>query len=96
MTQNPENDQNTGETDAADAADETAARVLEKLRSFVAALDDDERAMLAALLAPGVATAYAESDGEVVGFGMGPWSPDRLPESLATQIRGKGLRVEFD
>jgi len=87
MTDLPEHDHpNDGST-------ETAARVLEKLRVFVASLDDDERAVLAALLAPGVASAYIESD--VVGFGMG-WSPDRLPESLATQIRDKGLRVEFD
>jgi N-acyl-D-aspartate/D-glutamate deacylase len=48
------------------------------------------------LLAPGVANAYSETEGEVVGFEMGTWSPDRLPKSLATQIRDKGLRVEFD
>jgi hypothetical protein len=88
----------TTEHDSQDAGDdETAARVLEKLRTFVASLDDDERAVLAALLAPGVASAYADPDREVVGFTMeGGWSPDRLPESLASHIRGKGIRVEFD
>ena len=75
---------------------EVAARALDKLAAFVASLDDDERSVIAALLAPGVATAYAEPDKEVVGFEMGGWSPDRLPESLATQVRGKGIRVQFD
>jgi hypothetical protein len=87
----------TDQTDRTPDSGDTAARVLEKLRTFVASLDTDERAIMAALLAPGVAHAYAEPEGEVVGFTMGAgWSPDRLPDSLTSQIRDKGLRVEFD
>ena len=66
--------------------DAVASRLLEKLRAFVGSLDDDERAVMAALLAPGVASAYTsetapdaragETDNghhaepDVVGFGL--------------------------
>lgn len=81
--------------------DEVAARVLEKLRVFVASLDDDERAVLAALLAPGVASAY-EDEPEVVGFSSDAttpsvgWRPERLADSLAARVREEHLRIEFD
>ncbi|MCB0993710.1 MAG: hypothetical protein KDB21_01370, partial [Acidimicrobiales bacterium] len=68
--------------DETGAADEgtAAAQLLDKLRAFVAGLDDDERALFATLLAPGVAQAYAPDDeDEVVGFGSA-WLPQRLPE----------------
>ncbi len=78
------------------STDPTAERALGKLRTFVAALDDDERAVVAALLAPGVASAYAEPDADVVGFEMTGWSPERLPDSLAARIRAQHIRVEFD
>ena len=71
---------------------EAATRLLEKLRGFVAdQLDDEERALLAVLLAPGVAMAYPSD--EVVGFGA-DWRPDALPEALAEALRRGGLRVE--
>jgi hypothetical protein len=89
--------------------DAVAARLLEKLRVFVGALDDEERAVMAALLAPGVASAYTgpELEPEVVGFGMNStpperdgaeraWSPERLPDSLTDRIRDQGVRIEFD
>jgi hypothetical protein len=80
--------------------DAVATRLLEKLRAFVGALDDEERAVMAALLAPGVASAYTqpEPEPEVVGFGMGTsvWQPERLPESLTGRIRDQHLRIEFD
>jgi hypothetical protein len=80
--------------------DAVATRLLEKLRAFVGALDDDERAVMAALLAPGVASAYTEPEPEpeVVGFGMGTavWQPERLPDSLTGRIRDQHLRIEFD
>jgi hypothetical protein len=75
---------------------EPAARLLEKLRAFVTdQLDDDERALLALLLAPGVALAFPEADGEdeVVGFGV-DWRATSLPDALATTLREGGLRVE--
>lgn len=68
--------------------------MLAKLRHFVATqLDDEERALLGALVAPGVARAYAAPDPEVQGFGGG-WSPDDLPRALATALRDVGVRVE--
>jgi hypothetical protein len=78
------------------AADPAAERALEKLRVFVASLDDDERAVVAALLAPGVASAYAPPEADVVGFGMTGWSPERLPDTLAARVRAQHVRVEFD
>jgi hypothetical protein len=80
--------------------DLAAARVLAKLREFVAGLDDEERAVMAALLAPAVASAYDESERagsqDVVGFGMSSWSPEDLPDSLSARIRAERLRIEFD
>ena len=69
-----------------------ATRLLEKLRTFVAEdLDAEERALLAVLLAPGVAMAYP--DDEVSGFTV-DWRANALPEALATVLRDGGLRVE--
>ena len=54
--------------------EEAAERLLSKLRAFVAEqLDEEERALFAALVAPGVARAYGEP--EVEGFGVAGWSP---------------------
>ena len=59
----------------------------------LAGLDDDERALFATLLAPGVAQAYAPDDeDEVVGFGSA-WLPQRLPEHLARVIRDHDVRI---
>jgi hypothetical protein len=65
-------------------------RLLDKLREFIAEqLDPEERAVLAALLAPAVAAAYGES--EVAGFGSLELAP--LPEALATALERAGIRV---
>jgi hypothetical protein len=73
-------------------AAEAAGRLLDKLRAFVTdQLDDEERALLAVLLAPGVALAYPAD--EVVGFGV-DWRATALPETLAATLRDGGLRVE--
>ena len=79
-----------------DGADKAAAqRLLAKIRTFVAEqLSDDEAALFAALVAPGVARAY-ENDGEVQGFASDvDWRPGALPDSLAEAVRDGGLRVE--
>lgn len=69
-----------------------AERLLAKVRSFVAEqLDDDEKALFAVLLAPGVSLAYP--DDEVVGFAV-DWRAGALPEALATTLRDAGVRVE--
>lgn len=71
------------------ASDPTAAAaraLLEKVRRFIAdELDADERKLFAALLAPGVASAFDEA--EVSGFGVTSWSPAALPEALAAAVR---------
>lgn len=70
-----------------------AERLLAKLRDFIATeLDQDERALLAALVAPGVAQAHADS--EVTGFVQGGWSSNDLPRALVTALRDSGVRVE--
>ena len=69
-----------------------ARRLLDKIRVFVSErLNDEESALFAALLAPGVSLAYP--DAEVSGFSA-DWRPDALPEALAQVLRGGGVRVE--
>ena len=69
-----------------------AERLLEKVRRFIGNdLDDEERALFATLLAPGVARAYS---GEVETFGMSGWSTADLPGSLVAALRDGGVRVE--
>ena len=69
---------------------EVVVRLLAKLRRFAADdLDADERAVLAALLAPAVAMAYGET--EVAGFGVTELAP--LPELVTEALRSAGIRV---
>ncbi len=68
-----------------DAAD----RLLSKLREFAESLDGEERELLAALIAPGVAAAH----GDVEGFDFG-WSISALPDNLADAISDRNLRIE--
>ena len=81
---------------------EVANSLLGKVRSFVSTeLDDQESAMFASLLAPGVSLAYAED--EVAGFEApelddegGPgveWRPGALAEGLGAALRQSGVRV---
>ena len=73
---------------------EAAARLLDKLRRFIATeLDDDERSLLAALVAPGVARAYAD-DPDVETFGVVGWRTGDLPGALAAELQRRGVRVE--
>ncbi len=66
---------------------ETAERLIRKLRRFTTeALDDDERALLAALLAPGLDQAHAP-DAEVQGYGTEPpWSVQPLADALLEHL----------
>lgn len=101
-TMPPSNIPPAGPQPGAEGSESSAAaeRLLERLRSFIASLPDDERALLAALLAPGVAEAYepdasAQAD-EVVGFGLEDevtWRPAGLPTALAETIRDHDVRV---
>ena len=73
---------------------DAAQRLLDKLKVFSESLDDEERALLAALLAPGVASAYGEEEEDVTGFGAGVgWHPDALSASLARAIEERDLRI---
>jgi hypothetical protein len=97
-----------GDQPGADRA--LADRVLAKLRSFVESLDDQERAVLAALLAPGVAQAYEPEEdvsgfvtledgslqAELAGSAVADWLPSRLPEYLAASVREHGWRIVAD
>ncbi|CAN5223245.1 hypothetical protein BH18ACT4_BH18ACT4_00350 [soil metagenome] len=69
-----------------------AQRLLEKVRAFVRDdLNDEERGLFAALVAPGVARAYGEA--EAAGFGLTEWRPDALPSSLVDALRNEGIQV---
>lgn len=70
----------------------SATRLLDKLAAFAAELDDDERQLLAALLAPGVAKVWHDED-EVTGFGV-DWLPGAMPAALESAVRGRELRIE--
>lgn len=65
--------------------------LIDKLKSFAETLEDDERQLLAALLAPGIDAAWG--DPEVNGFSA-DWSPTALSDHLASAIRDRNLRVE--
>lgn len=72
--------------------EDAATRLLAKIRDFVANdLDDEERELFAALLAPGVAQAYDET--EVAGFAATDWSDKPFPETLGRALRDAGIRV---
>jgi hypothetical protein len=71
---------------------DAAHRLLAKLRQFVEReLDEEERALFGALVAPGVAKAYTES--EVEGFTLTSWGPEALPEALTAALREQGVRL---
>ncbi len=70
-------------------------RLLGKVREFVIReLDDEERALFARLLAPGVAAVFAED--EVAGFQMVEWPEDGISAALAAALARAGMRVTFD
>lgn len=77
-------------TDGPASADVSAAlALLEKLREFASGLEPRERRALAALLAPGVAAAWADEP-EVAGF---EWRADDVSGHLARAIRERDLRI---
>jgi hypothetical protein len=72
---------------------EAAERLLEKLRKFITTeLDEPERVLFAALVAPAIARAHAES--EVEGFGVSGWATADLPSELSSALQRGGVRVE--
>jgi hypothetical protein len=76
-------------TDDGAAAD----RLLAKIRTFVAdELTEQEAALFAALVAPGVACAYEDS-GSTAPDDV-EWCPQALPDALAEAVRNHGIRVE--
>ena len=72
---------------------DAAQTLMQKMRQFAAGLDDEERALFAALVAPGIARAH-QPEPEVEGFGLTSWLPSQLPERLEETIRNEDIRVE--
>jgi hypothetical protein len=69
-------------------------RLIEKIRWFARDhLDEQERVLFGALLAPGIAAAYRDASTEVEGFVVTDWAPGSIPEDLARSLREKGIRV---
>jgi hypothetical protein len=80
-------EENTNDRAAAD-------RLLSKIRTFVAdELTEQEAALFAALVAPGVACAYEDSGAAASGSDVESF-PRALPDSLAEAVRDRGTRVE--
>lgn len=70
----------------------SAERLLDKLRDLVDThLDEEERSLFAALLAPGIAQAYGGA--EVEGFAL-DWTADSLPNALVEALQGRQVRIE--
>ena len=73
---------------------DASARLVEKIRWFARDhLDEEERVLFGALLAPGIAAAYREASTDVEGFVLTEWAPGSIPEDLARSLREKGIRV---
>lgn len=72
---------------------DAAERLMDALRDFAAGLDVEQRQLLAALLAPGIARAL-QPEPEVEGFGLAEWLPSSLPEALEREIRERDITVE--
>lgn len=66
-----------------------ATRLLAKLAAFIESCDEEERALLAMLLAPGLGEVYDGED-DVRGFVMSS-EPGEEPRSLASAL---GLALE--
>jgi hypothetical protein len=90
------------ERDDADRTNDAVAAecMLEKVRIFVTeTLDDRERPLFAALLAPGVAAAYSPDDrSDVAGFALddADWQPLPLPQTLARIVREAEVRIVLE
>jgi len=78
------------------SAETPESTALAKLRAFIRdGLEPDERVIVAALLAPAVAQAFAADEAEVEGFSAVEWRPT-LPEALAETIRESGLTITVE
>ncbi len=73
---------------------EASIRLIGKIRRFVhEELDEEERVLFGALVAPGIAAAYKDASSEVEGFVLTEWAPGSIPAHLARSLREKGIRV---
>lgn len=66
------------------ASQDAADRLLAKLREFAKSLDRDERSVLAALLAPGIAASFSthHHPPEVETFGFVEWDERALHDAM--------------
>lgn len=72
---------------------DAAYDLLAKVRRFVTEeLDETERAMFAALVAPAIARIWEEKE-EVEAYQLQTWSPAALPDALRSALREGGVRV---
>jgi hypothetical protein len=76
------------------AQSDASDRLIDKIRAFVRDdLDDQERVLFGALLAPGIAAAYNDASTEVEGFALMDWAPTSIPGDLARTLRERGVRI---
>ncbi len=69
--------------------DDAASSLLAKVRDFIDTLEDEERQVFAAMMAPAVTEAW-EAD-EVAGFES--WTPTRVQDHLNRAIRNERLVI---
>lgn len=81
--------------DAGDAGG-SAERLLAKVQRFSSSLDHEERALFAALLAPGIDAAWGPADDMEARITQVTWTPGHLPAHLVRAVRASGLRIEGD
>ncbi|HEX6477025.1 MAG TPA: hypothetical protein VF005_07095 [Acidimicrobiales bacterium] len=73
---------------------EASVRLIGKIRRFVhEELDEEERVLFGALVAPGIAAAYKNASSEVEGFVLTDWATGSIPADLARGLREEGIRV---
>jgi hypothetical protein len=74
----------------------TATLLIAKIRAFADTLDERERPLFAALLAPGVGAAWStpdDDDADALSGVSFEWRSDRLPTHLARAIHDTDLRI---
>lgn len=82
----------TGVDEPMSDSEDAATAVIEKVRRFIETLDDAERQVFAAMLAPAVSEAWADEP-EVAGFD-GAWTPTRVRDHLNRAIRDQRFVIE--
>ena len=79
---------------SAEEAAGSAEKLIGKVQKFIETLDEDERALFAVLIGPGVEALQAD---EVAGFAQSTtWEPGSLRAQLAAAAETSGMQVIYN